>query len=122
MKRISGSEAYYLFDNAKSLRENLHGRAIVEYPEFILVPPQQWQHFHQNLTTQLDYIPGQRPIRPNGNNSTQKREKPKKSELDERKKQYNWDNKKIKLNNVELEPWIQEALSTKGSKPKNNKR
>ena len=29
MRRICGPEKYYLFDNAKSLRENLEGKGIV---------------------------------------------------------------------------------------------
>ena len=37
MKRIYGpNENYYLLSNEKSIRENLQGRAIIEYPEFII--------------------------------------------------------------------------------------
>ena len=30
MKRVCGPEKYYLFDNAKSLRENLEGKGMVQ--------------------------------------------------------------------------------------------
>ena len=50
MKRITGSESYYQFAPEKSLRENLEGKAIVEYPELIIAAPTQWAYYHSRLT------------------------------------------------------------------------
>ena len=50
MKRITGSESYYQFAPEKSLRENLEGKAIVEYPELIIAAPSQWAYYHSRLT------------------------------------------------------------------------
>ena len=50
MKRITGAESYYLLSPEKSLRENLEGKAIVEYPELIIAPPHQWDYYHSRLT------------------------------------------------------------------------
>jgi len=109
MKRITGPEAYYLFAPEKSLRENLEGKALLEYPELILAPPAQWPYYHARLTDQVDYKKGKRPQRPDQVPRDEKEEK-----AGTMKK---WSKaKNVNMKGVELEDWQKEALAGGGNK------
>ena len=40
MRRVCGPEKYYLFDNSKSLRENLEGKGMVQIR--VIAPTPKW--------------------------------------------------------------------------------
>merc|ERR1712156_25356 len=67
MRRVCGPEKYYLFDNTKSLRENLEGKAIIEYPELVICSPTRLVYYHERLTSEIDYRKGKKPQKPTSN-------------------------------------------------------
>ena len=78
MKRVHGPEKYYHLDKDKSVRENLVGKVILEYPEFLVVTTDLTGKYFEKITTEVDYKKGQKPIRP-GNMTNQNEEKNSKS-------------------------------------------
>jgi len=134
MKRVQGPEKYYHIDRDKSIRENLNGRVIVEYPEFIIAQPEHASDFFEKLTNQVDYKRGQKaPVRPGakeerpkgkGKKDLSRDEKPDGAKND-RANLYDWKankrphggkkqkvnfNSSVDLSNVALKEWQKEAL------------
>ena len=64
MKRTHGPEKYYQIDREKSIRENLVGKVIIEFPEFILTPTDLATPFFQKETQEVDFKKGQKAMRP----------------------------------------------------------
>jgi len=123
MKRVQGPETYYHIDRDKSVRENLMGKVIVEYPEFIVAHPAVSHEYFEKQTSAVDYRRGQKaPTRP----SAQKDEPKNKSQVagenekGERSNLYNWKggkggkkpkfNSTVDLSKTELKEWQKEAL------------
>lgn len=58
MKRIVGQELYYQLDKEKTVIENLKGKILLEFPEFIIATNETAQYYNQKSTIHLDYIKG----------------------------------------------------------------
>ena len=61
---FQGTEQYYHIDKDKSIRENLNGKVIVEFPDFLIVPEESGNYYFDKVTDQIDYKKGQKPIKP----------------------------------------------------------
>ena len=64
MKRVQGPDRYYHIDKDKSVRDNLNGKVIIEFPEFIVTTADLAIDYFDKITNQIDYKKGQKPIRP----------------------------------------------------------
>jgi len=58
MKRIVGQELYYQLDKEKTVLENLKGKILLEFPEFIIATNETAQYYKEKSTFHLDYIKG----------------------------------------------------------------
>lgn len=120
MRRVCGPEKYYLFDNAKSLRENLEGKAIIEYPELVICSPTRLNYYHENLTSEIDYRKGKKPQKPGLNASSNV------GSAETMNESQNGTNKawkqRVNMDGVELEPWQKALLNPQKKKKENRKR
>ncbi|CAG5103800.1 Oidioi.mRNA.OKI2018_I69.chr1.g942.t1.cds [Oikopleura dioica] len=64
MRRIVGQELYYHLDKEKTLLENLKGKILLEFPEFIVTTTEKAQYFKDRGTAHHDYVKGQPPPQP----------------------------------------------------------
>lgn len=58
MKRIVGQELYYQLDKEKTVLENLKGKILLEFPEFIVATNETAQYYKEKSTIHLDYVKG----------------------------------------------------------------
>lgn len=117
MQRICGPEKYYLFENDKTLRENLEGKAIIEYPELIISSPTELEFYHERLTAEVDYRKGKKPVKPSAIPSAGVSVGEPELEKNDSLK---WKNKGVDMDGVDLEPWQKAALNSQKNKKRRN--